>query len=56
LTPERDRDAAEAFLHKAIRTQGVPEKIAIDKSGSNTAAIQRYNKTRKTAILIRHLK
>ena len=22
LTPNRDRDAAEAFLHKAIRTQG----------------------------------
>src|SRR6185369_14533038 len=39
LTPTRDRDAAEAFLHKAIRTQGLPEKITIDKSGSNTAAI-----------------
>jgi putative transposase len=39
LTPNRDRDAAEAFLHKAIRRQGLPEKITIDKSGSNTAAI-----------------
>ena len=39
LTPTRDRDAAEAFLRKAIRTQGLPEKITIDKSGSNTAAI-----------------
>jgi putative transposase len=56
LTPHRDRDAAEAFLHKAIRSQGLPEKITIDKSGSNTAAIRRYNKTHKTAIVIRHSK
>ena len=56
LTPTRDRDAAEAFLRKAIRTQGLPEKITIDKSGSNTAAIKRYNQTHKTAIVIRHSK
>jgi putative transposase len=56
LTPHRDRDAAEAFLHKAIRSQGLPEKITIDKSGSNTAAIRRYNKTHKTAIVMRHSK
>jgi len=56
LTPTRDRDAAEAFLRKAIRTQGLPEKITIDKSGSNTAAIMHYNKTHKTAIVIRHCK
>jgi putative transposase len=54
LTPMRDRDAAEAFLRKAIRSQGVPEKITIDKSGANTAAIRHYNKTHKTAIGIRH--
>jgi putative transposase len=56
LTPTRDRDAAEAFLRKAIRTQGLPEKITIDKSGSNTAAITHYNKTHKTDIVIRHCK
>jgi putative transposase len=56
LTPHRDRDAAEAFLHKAIRSQGLPEKITLDKSGSNTAAIRRYNKTHKTAIVMRHSK
>ena len=56
LTPTRDRDAAEAFLHKAIHTQGLPEKITIDKSGSNTAAITHYNKIHKTAIIIRHSK
>src|SRR5215510_432008 len=36
LTPTRDRDAAEAFLRKAIRDQLIPEKITIDQSGSNT--------------------
>ena len=56
LTPTRDCDAAEAFLHKAIRSQELPEKITIDKSGSNTAAITHYNKTHKTAIVIRHSK
>jgi putative transposase len=56
LTPTRDRDAAEAFLQKAIRTQGLPEKITIDKSGANTAAITHYNTTHKTAIIIRHSK
>jgi putative transposase len=56
LTPTRDRDAAAAFLHKAIRTQGLPEKITIDQSGSNTAAITHYNKTHKTTITIRHSK
>jgi putative transposase len=56
LTPNRDRDAAEAFLHKAIRTQGLPEKITIDQSGANTKAIEHYNRDHHTAILIRHSK
>jgi putative transposase len=53
LTPQRDRAAAEAFLHKAIHNQGLPEKITIDQSGSNTAAIKRYNRTHKAGIAIR---
>ena len=56
LAPQRDRDAAQAFLRKAIRNQGLPEKITIDQSGSNTAAITHYKKTHKTAIVIRHSK
>jgi transposase-like protein len=56
LTPTRDRDAAEAFLRKAIRTQGLPEKVTIDQKGSNTAAITRYSKTHKAAIALRHSK
>lgn len=52
-TPRRDRDAAEAFFHKAIRTQGLPEKMTMDQSGSNTATITHYNTTHPTAIAIR---
>jgi len=54
LTPNRDRDAAEAFLRKAMRTHGLPEKVTIDQSGAHTAAIKRYNRTHKAAIVIRH--
>lgn len=56
LTPQRDWAAAEAFLRKAIRNQGLPEKITIDRSGSNTAAIKRYNRIHKTGIAIRQCK
>jgi len=56
LTPQRDRDAAEAFLRKAIRTQGLPEKITIDQSSANTKAIEHYNRDHHTAILIRQCK
>jgi transposase-like protein len=56
LTPNRDQDAAEAFLRKAIRTQGLPEKITIDRSGANMATLKRHNKTHQTAIVIRDSK
>ena len=56
LTPTRDRAAAEAFLRKAIHIHGLPEKITIDQSGSNTAAIQRFNKLHKASIVIRQCK
>jgi putative transposase len=56
LTPHRDRAAAEAFLFKAIRAHGLPEKITIDQSGSNTAAITHSNKIHQTAIVIRQSK
>jgi putative transposase len=55
-TPKRDRDAAEAFLRKAIRQQGLPEKIAIDQGGANTAALKHYDRSPKTAIILRHSK
>src|SRR5437868_11741693 len=53
LTEQRDEEAALRFLKKAIRRHGVPEKITIDGSAANEAAIKRYNAEHGTAIVIR---
>ena len=39
LTAKRDAAAAFRFLRKAMSANGTPEKINVDKSGSNKAAI-----------------
>ena len=56
LTARRDRKAALRFLRKAIDRHGVPEKITIDKSGANTAAIVSYNADHDTDIEIHQVK
>ena len=56
LTAKRDCKAALRFLRKAIRGNGTPEKITIDKSGANTAAIQCHNAETKAGIEIRQIK
>jgi putative transposase len=56
LTEQRDEQAAKRFLTKAIRRHGVPEKITIDGSAANEAAIKRYNEEHGTAIAIRQVK
>jgi transposase-like protein len=56
LTEERDERAAKRFLTKAIRRHGVPEKITIDGSEANAAAIRTCNEAHGTAIIIRHVK
>ena len=56
LTEHRDEHAAKRFLTKAIRRHGVPEKITIDGSEANAAAIRHYNKAHGTAIVIRQVK
>jgi putative transposase len=56
LTPHRDERAAKRFFTKAIRRHGVPEKITIDGSAANAAAIRSYNKAHGTAISIRQVK
>jgi len=49
--------AARKFLNKAIsRHRGVPEKITIDGSAANEAAIKSYNKDHGTSIEIRKTK
>jgi len=56
LTEQRDEHAAKRFLIKAIRRHGVPEKITIDRSAANEAAIKSYNEEHGTAIAIRKRK
>ena len=56
LTAKRDRKAAQRFLRKAIKGRGMPEKITIDKSGANTAAIESHNAEAKADIEIRQRK
>lgn len=56
LTAKRDRKAALRFLRKAMRWNGTPEKITIDKSGANTAAIERHNAETGAGIEIRQIK
>ena len=56
LTAKRDCKAALRFLRKAIRCNGTPEKITIDKSGANTAAIGSYNTDHKAGIEMRQIK
>src|SRR6266508_5551286 len=56
LTAQRDEQAAKRLLTKAIRRHGVPEKITIDGSAANEAAIKSYNAEPGTAIDIRKIK
>ena len=56
LTERRDCKAALRFLRKAIGRHDVPEKITIDHSGANTAAIVSYNADHDTDVEIRQVK
>src|ERR1700729_501022 len=56
LTAKRDRKAALRFLRKAIKGRGTPERITINKSGANTAAIAGHNVEFEAGIEIRQIK
>lgn len=43
LRAKRDLQAAKAFFRKAFKAGGIPTKVNIDKSGSNTAALKDIN-------------
>jgi len=43
LSKKRDEAAAKAYFLKAIGSSGLPEKVTIDKSGSNNAALNAIN-------------
>jgi putative transposase len=56
LTAKRDMAAAKRFFGKAMRANGAPEKVAMDKSGANKAAIDAINARRSLPILVRQVK
>ncbi len=56
LTAKRDLAAARRFLERAINLHDVPEKVTIDKSGANTAAIESVKADACIDILMRQNK
>jgi putative transposase len=56
LSARRDVSAARRFLEEAIALHGEPEKITIDKSGANAAAIESYNAKHRSDIELRQCK
>ncbi len=56
LTAKRDAAAARRFFEKAIQHNTVPDKVTMDKSGANQAALEQLNKERDIPITIRQVK
>jgi len=56
LRAHRDRAAARRFFEQAIERSGAPEKVTIDKSGSNVAALDAINAGRRKQIVVRQIK
>ncbi|CDN90603.1 Integrase, catalytic region [Hydrogenophaga intermedia] len=56
FTAKRDLAAARRFLECAINLHDLPEKITIDKSGANTAAIESVKADACVGILLRQCK
>ena len=56
LTAKRDKAAAKRFFDKAMQAHGVPEKVTMDKSGTNKAVIDEINAGREIPIIVRQVK
>jgi transposase-like protein len=56
LTAKRDKAAAKRFFDKAMEANGTPEKVTMDKSGANKAAIDEINAGRETPMVVRQIK
>jgi len=56
LTAKRDMAAAKRFFDKAIEANGDPDRVAMDESGVNKAAIDAINASRDVPILLRQVK
>ena len=56
LTAKHDMAAAKRFFDKAMGANGDPDKVAMDKSGANKAAIDAINAGRDVPIVVRQVK
>jgi len=56
LTARRDKAAALRFFEKAMKANGVLEKVTMDKSGANKAAMDEINGRGETLIIVRQEK
>ena len=56
LTAKRDKAAALRFFEKAMKASGVPEKVIMDKSGADKAAMDEINARGETPIIVRQVK
>jgi transposase-like protein len=56
LRAHRDRAAALSFFEQAIERNDAPEKVTIDKSGSNVAALEAMNAGPGKRIVVRQIK
>ena len=56
LTAHRDTAAAKRFFEKAMRENGSLDKIAMDKSGANKAAIDEINDAMAVPVTVRQVK
>ncbi|MDH6186602.1 transposase-like protein [Polaromonas sp. CG_23.6] len=56
LTARRDKAAVLRFFDKAMKPNGVPEKVTMDKSGANKAAMDEINVRGEIPIIVRQVK
>ena len=56
LTAQRDKAAAVRFFDKAMKASCVPEKVTLDKSSANKAAMDEINARGEMPIIVRQIK
>ena len=56
LTARRDKAAALRFFDKTMRASGLPEKVTMDKSGANKAAMDEINGRGEARVIVRQVK
>jgi putative transposase len=54
LRAKRDAVAAKALFTKAFKQHGAPEKVTVDKSGSNKSALDSCNRDLGEGNVLRH--